>query len=227
MLVGKHGIEFLSATVISLLNIQCLLSSDRCLFFVLFSALTPLGLILVEKDSWSKEFGITLRHLIRQQKEAFCQEAPVNLPKILLLSTSIDATERNKLKAEGVVDNFLVRPLRLSVMIDCLEMLGLKSVHVKKEIPTPDLLKGKRILVVDDNVTNRRVAEGNLKRYKAIVTCVNSGMEAVKSLTPPHNFEACFMDLQMPEIDGFLIYRSILFTFRSMFSLNSCQQVNI
>jgi len=55
----------------------------------------------------------------------------------------------------------------------------------------------KQILVVDDNAVNRRVAKGFLQKYGAKVTSVESGMAALKVLKLPHNFDACFMDLQM------------------------------
>ncbi len=53
-----------------------------------------------------------------------------------------------------------------------------------------------------DNAVNRIVAAGALKKYGAIVTCVDSGKEAISRLQPPHKFDACFMDVQMPEMDG-------------------------
>jgi histidine kinase 2/3/4 (cytokinin receptor) len=46
------------------------------------------------------------------------------------------------------------------------------------------------------------VAEGALKKHGAIVTCVESGKAALEKLKPPHSFDACFMDFQMPEMDG-------------------------
>jgi hypothetical protein len=58
------------------------------------------------------------------------------------------------------------------------------------------------LAVVDDNAVNRIVAAGALKKYGAIVTCVDSGKEAISRLQPPHKFDACFMDVQMPEMDG-------------------------
>ncbi|KAM7473306.1 hypothetical protein LguiB_020549 [Lonicera macranthoides] len=65
-----------------------------------------------------------------------------------------------------------------------------------------DSTKREADLVVDDNMVNRRVAEGALKKYSAIVTCLDSGKAASRMLNPPHSFDACFMDLQMPEMDG-------------------------
>lgn len=64
------------------------------------------------------------------------------------------------------------------------------------------LLAGKNILVVDDNKVNLRVAAGTLKKYGAKVECVESGKDALALLQFPHKFDACFMDVQMPEMDG-------------------------
>ena len=56
--------------------------------------------------------------------------------------------------------------------------------------------------MADDNAVNRKVAEGVLRRYGAKATCVEGGRAALKILEPPHSFDACFMDIQMPEMDG-------------------------
>lgn len=67
------------------------------------------------------------------------------------------------------------------------------------------LLFGKKILVVDDNRVNRRVAAGALKKFGADVECAESGKAALALLQLPHNFDACFMDIQMPEMDGYVL----------------------
>ncbi|KAK4845333.1 hypothetical protein QYF36_003707 [Acer negundo] len=208
--ISRYHIQRLgiSVHITSSMQLGCSYISNTCST----SELAQLAMILIDKDIWNKETGLALRHLLKQQRQTLGLDVSVNLPKILLLTTSIDATERNELNSYGLVDNFLMRPLRLSVLIGCFqETLGISKFRVNREKPASpgDLLKEKRILVVDDNTTNRRVAEGALKKYKATVTCVSSGKEAVKSLTPPHNFDACFMDLQMPEMDGFEATRQV------------------
>uniref|UniRef100_A0A7N0TE46 histidine kinase n=1 Tax=Kalanchoe fedtschenkoi TaxID=63787 RepID=A0A7N0TE46_KALFE len=133
--------------------------------------------------------------------------------RIYLLATSVSLPERDEIRSAGYVDNVLTKPLRLSVLIACFqEFLGngkKRSLVSRKQATLGGLLKGKRILVVDDNIVNRRVAEGALKKHGAIVTCVESGMAAIALLKPPHIFDACFMDLQMPEMDGFEATRQI------------------
>ena len=57
------------------------------------------------------------------------------------------------------------------------------------------------ILLVEDNQTNRTVAEAMISKWGHRVTSVPSGREALKSLTERH-FDLVFMDIQMPGMDG-------------------------
>jgi CheY-like chemotaxis protein len=75
----------------------------------------------------------------------------------------------------------------------------------KDETPVHDAT-GIRVLLVEDNEMNQQVATELLESAGAIVTVANHGGEAVKILTEgdqPPPFDAVFMDLQMPEMDGF------------------------
>lgn len=63
-------------------------------------------------------------------------------------------------------------------------------------------MSGKNILVVDDNKVNHRVAAAVLKKYGAKVECAESGKDAISLFKLSHKFDVCFMDFQMPEIDG-------------------------
>lgn len=56
------------------------------------------------------------------------------------------------------------------------------------------LLREKRILVVDDNLVNRRVVEGVFKKYGVIVICVESGKVVLVMFKLFYNFDVCFMD---------------------------------
>lgn len=162
-------------------------------------------MVIIDKDVWDKETVLTFHQSLKEHRKSNSMESLINLPKIFLLATSITPIERNELISTGLVDNVLTKPLRLSVLIACFQdALGSRKKRlVNSNKPTlGKLLREKKILVVDDNVVNRRVAEGALKKYGAIVTCVDSGKAALLMLKPPHNFDACFMDLQMPEMDG-------------------------
>ena len=68
-------------------------------------------------------------------------------------------------------------------------------------------LTGVRVLVVDDNLTNRRVLAGILKFWKADPVAVASGAEALVALQRSHQtgepFAVVLTDMHMPEMDGF------------------------
>jgi signal transduction histidine kinase/CheY-like chemotaxis protein len=57
------------------------------------------------------------------------------------------------------------------------------------------------ILVVDDILTNLKVAEGLLEPYKCEVILCKSGLEAIELIKERH-FDLVLMDHMMPEIDG-------------------------
>ncbi|MCW2705915.1 MAG: multi-sensor hybrid histidine kinase [Blastococcus sp.] len=65
-----------------------------------------------------------------------------------------------------------------------------------------DTLAGRRLLVVDDNPTNLRILEHQLARYGAECTLVHSGAEALDLVGGEPPFDACLLDLHMPDMDG-------------------------
>jgi arabidopsis histidine kinase 2/3/4 (cytokinin receptor) len=145
----------------------------------------------------------------------------LNLPKLFILATS----EVEKKKFLGLSENaFIMKPLKGSTVAACLQLaLGVDLQNYNRDgnnIDGPSLrglLDGKNILVVDDNRVNLRVAVGTLKKYGAEVVCVESGKDALALLQVPHKFDACFMDVQMPEMDGYA-KSSIGFIFLSCLS---------
>lgn len=70
--------------------------------------------------------------------------------------------------------------------------------------PSPAL----RILLAEDNVFNQKVALGILGRMGHSVTVANNGKEAIE-LYSKNSFDLVFMDVQMPEMDGFQATRII------------------
>ena len=71
-------------------------------------------------------------------------------------------------------------------------------------------LAGIRILLVEDNEVNQQVAAELFESAGASVTIAKHGGEAVRILIEgeqPPPFDIVFMDLQMPEMDGFTATR--------------------
>jgi len=63
-------------------------------------------------------------------------------------------------------------------------------------------LKGKKVLVVDDNATNRTVLRDQLGRWKMLVTLAGSGEAALDILSQQPDFDLVITDMQMPGMDG-------------------------
>jgi PAS domain S-box-containing protein len=67
--------------------------------------------------------------------------------------------------------------------------------------PMPEL-PGKRILVIDDNQTNRRILSVLFDRWKIRSTVLASGNEAIVALQEAPEFDLAILDMLMPEMDG-------------------------
>ena len=63
-------------------------------------------------------------------------------------------------------------------------------------------LKGKKVLVVDDNDTTRLVLKTQLEQWNLIATTVASGKELLEILSRNIDFQLIITDMQMPEMDG-------------------------
>ena len=59
-----------------------------------------------------------------------------------------------------------------------------------------------RVLLVDDNAINRKVASEILKKANCTVETADSGMKAIEIYTEKQDFDIILMDIQMPEMDG-------------------------
>jgi CheY-like chemotaxis protein/HPt (histidine-containing phosphotransfer) domain-containing protein len=65
------------------------------------------------------------------------------------------------------------------------------------------------VLVVDDNPTNRRVLDGELKRWGLDPEAVGSAAEALDLLAGDQTFALAILDLHMPDVDGMTLARRI------------------
>jgi PAS domain S-box-containing protein len=65
------------------------------------------------------------------------------------------------------------------------------------------LLKGKKILVAEDNEVNQKLVEYVLTKAGGIVQLANNGLEAVNCLQQDSGYDLIIMDLQMPVMDGY------------------------
>lgn len=124
----------------------------------------------------------------------------------LILVSGYDMKDFKSEAEESGFEGFLTKPIRASQLMDCISSVMNKEVLQKsRRINTTysTLTKSdKKILLVEDNSANRKLAILLLKKFGYEVDAVTNGLEAVHAVTDK-SYDLILMDCQMPEMDGF------------------------
>jgi two-component system cell cycle response regulator DivK len=72
-----------------------------------------------------------------------------------------------------------------------------------------NFLKGKSILVVEDEETNWFLIRDILENFQAITTWAEIGQKAIDMIRSGEKFDAVLMDINLPSMDGFEVTRKI------------------
>jgi len=121
----------------------------------------------------------------------------------------ISAMEWNELENEAKrsgVDSFLPKPLFPSVIADHISRyLGLAQDTGGEDAPAERVsFAGRCILLVEDVELNREIVLTLLEPTELIVDCAENGAMAVRMFSAaPERYGMIFMDVQMPEMDGY------------------------
>ncbi|WP_419658937.1 two component system sensor histidine kinase, hybrid [Desulfosarcina variabilis str. Montpellier] len=137
---------------------------------------------------------------------------------ILLMTAFEEAGIREEAEKTGI-NGFLAKPIYPSELFNAV-MNAFGETAVKSEIARSrfttrksiyrDRLLGCRVLLVEDNPTNREIATAVLQTAGIQVATATNGREAVAAVTVAKGkFDAILMDIQMPEMDGFEATRII------------------
>jgi signal transduction histidine kinase/DNA-binding response OmpR family regulator len=93
--------------------------------------------------------------------------------------------------------------------------LGAADAHAIKVgvIAPPEVLRGVKVLIVDDNRTNREILERMLKHWEMKPVSVEGGNEALAKLSLAYEagdpYRLILTDMHMPEMDGFSLVEGI------------------
>ena len=140
---------------------------------------------------------------------------------IIIMITAYGREEIRTLAARVGVDAFLIKPIDRSLLFDTIMALFRESAESTPRVPQPDdtdeadddvdalaRIKDARVLLVEDNEINQQVANELLEYVGMIVTIAENGLEAVKAVSQA-DYDLIFMDLEMPEMDGYEASRTI------------------
>jgi CheY-like chemotaxis protein len=126
-------------------------------------------------------------------------------PAILLITSVSSHEDLQRARAAGA-DVCLIKPLRGSRLQSAFRQVLGKNLELTNSAPPVEPASaefaGRRVLLVEDNPVNQKVAYSLLKKLGCSVECVGDGREAV-AVTDGVFFDLILMDCQMPEMDGF------------------------
>jgi CheY-like chemotaxis protein len=138
----------------------------------------------------------------------------LNGPAIIMISATEWHTIEDEAKDAGV-DKFLSKPLFPSAIADCInECLGAEKLLVADstgtQADTADCFEGYRILLAEDVEINREIVLALLEPTELAIDCAENGAEALQFFSAsPGKYDMIFMDVQMPEMDGYESTRRI------------------
>jgi CheY-like chemotaxis protein len=108
---------------------------------------------------------------------------------------------------EAGVDDFLSKPLFPSPLVEVInECLGVDKQQMEKAHATDinGIFAGRRILLAEDVEINREIVQTLLEPTQLEIDCAENGVEAVRMFSEaPARYDMIFMDIQMPEMDGY------------------------
>ncbi len=146
------------------------------------------------------------------------------IPAVLMV-TSYGRDEVMRMDQEKVLKGFIMKPVTPTALLDAIKSaLGvsqslphsksLAQVKLKQQqdqalIEKVKRVSGARILLVEDNELNQQVASELLEQAGMLVEHALNGKEAVDMARHNDHYDLIFMDIQMPQMDGYEATRTL------------------
>ena len=163
------------------------------------------GLVLLMQSS-----SLGHRHLKMLRNDPRLKKIPT-----ILLTSLLDLATARRAQDERTLA--LPKPVKQSLLFDCVatllgERTGSEHIHRRSASDaSPEVLRlrgAMRLLVVEDNLVNQRVASRMLSNAGFRHEVVGNGLEALRAMEQIA-YDVILMDCHMPEMDGFEATRKI------------------
>ncbi|MEW4368434.1 CHASE3 domain-containing protein [Paenibacillus kandeliae] len=79
----------------------------------------------------------------------------------------------------------------------------------QSQAPGTDILNGKKILIVDDDIRNVYALTSMLERYSMNIVISQNGRDALEILHMDQDIDLILMDIMMPELDGYETMKTV------------------
>ncbi|MCT7606652.1 response regulator [Aliarcobacter butzleri] len=129
------------------------------------------------------------------------QDNNINIPNILMITAHNKQELLNEAQNSNIyIEKIIEKPFTPSTLYNTIFDKKIESKRVESE--KMKLISSKKALVVEDNEINQLVTSKMLESIGFDIDIANDGLEAVDMVNKSH-YDIVFMDLQMPNMDGF------------------------
>ena len=163
----------------------------------------PFNAIVLEMQLTGTD-GITVARSIHS--DALIEKTPI----VLVTSIGRRKSDIDFFKAEGI-NAFVMKPVRRAQLASALATVAEPSnvePPLRRLEPAESRLHARKILVVEDNIINQKVAVGQLRVLGHDAEIANNGVGAIKAVHE-RPFDLILLDCQMPDMDGYEVARVI------------------
>jgi len=108
-----------------------------------------------------------------------------------------------------VVDSTYGKGSTFTVAIDQKILNKTKVIPVEAKVVKRISIKGKKVLIVDDNLINLKVAARLLSSYKVETEEVSSGFDCLKKVEEGNHYDIILMDDMMPKMSGVETFKKL------------------
>ena len=138
------------------------------------------------------------------------QDPDIQNTKLILMTSMGNRGDASKFEKIGFAA-YLTKPVKQSYLFDCLALVSGnhkrdKNIQQTDIITIHSLSESKKLraklLLVEDNVVNQKVAQLLLKKLGFQTDVASNGLEAIQ-LLQKYPYALVLMDCQMPEMDGY------------------------
>ncbi len=170
------------------------------------------ALELLKNEKSMSTFSLALIDSTLEGEGGFDLAAQLQIPRIMMLSTAGGPPAAARCKQLGI-EGYLFKPINPSSLLDkmmsvCEGRLSGKESGLDpagdssaQAAFSPSTMSGLRLLLVEDNRVNQKLASRLLEKQGHTVTLASNGKEALECLYS-QVFQAVLMDIQMPGMNG-------------------------
>jgi signal transduction histidine kinase/DNA-binding response OmpR family regulator len=145
------------------------------------------------------------------------RKTSINSEITIIVNTGKSLTEDDELELQNSADKVVIKTNNaterlkdeITLFLDRVETSDKKNYKLNSIVLGGEVLEGKNILIVDDDIRNIYALSSALSAKGAVISTAFNGIEALEILHKNATIDIVLMDIMMPEMDGYEATRKI------------------